>query len=395
LSRVYSPYLGRYVPYSGPLTVYTFRVTEAGTGIPVANAQCAIQDVPLGFRTLEGAGGYTDLNGVCSIDVLFAARYYGVYKAGYVTARGSVPGTQINVSLTPTAVKYWVTINAGVGGSVNPSGNYQVAANTKLTATATPETGYVLDYWLVNNVKSGNTNPLGVTIDRDHYSIYAIFKKSITPPPSNGGQEWPVERNLTIFNGEILQANQWQTGISKVSSEIGIGDSKKYLGARLEYSITYLEGNAGLITVGIDVNNVNQISKGLKLTDKYGPPVPTTSGTKDITTPLYLTGNKVKIGHAQPIGAWSKAAYLVKLVIGYSGEPAIEPGEEPGPWDWLPKLEWWQWGIIGGVGVLGTWTVLSSKGYAPSPTIIITQPYEYAKERLGEYAKERLEERKR
>ena len=372
LSRVYSPYLGQYVPYAGPLTVYTFKVTEAGTGIPVANAQCGLQNVPYGYKALEGAGGYTDLNGVCSIEALFAAGYYGVSKAGYVTARGSVPGTQINVELTPTAVTYWVTIIAGVGGSVDPSGTFQVAANTKITVTATPETGYVLDYWLVNNVKSGNTNPLGATIDKDSYRIFAIFKESIIPPPPNGDQEWPVERSLTIFNGEILQANQWQTGISKESSEISIGDSKKYLGARLEYSITYLEGNAGQITVGIDLNNTNQVSAGLKLTDKYGPPVPSTTGSKEITTPLYLKGNKIKIGHAQPPLAWSKAAYLVKLVIGYSGEPAIEPGEEPGPWDWLPKLEWWQWGIIGGAGI-GTIYLLTRRGQ--QPLIVMTQPY--------------------
>jgi len=67
------------------------------------------------------------------------------------------------------------------------------------------------------------------------------------------------------------------------------------------------------------------------------------------------------------------------LLFEYTGEdPNVVIPKEPF------TLEWWQWGIIGGVGILGAWALLSSKGYAPSPTIIVTQPYEYIKEKLEE-----------
>lgn len=358
-----------------PLTVFSFKVIEAGTGVPVANAQCAIQDVPLGYKALEGAGGYTNLNGVCTIDVLFAARYYAVYKAGYVTARGSVPGTQINVSLTPTAVKYWVAIIAGLGGSVNPSGTYQVAANTKLIITATPETGYALDYWLVNNVKSGSTNPLGVTIDKDSYSIYAIFKVAEVPPPPpppNGGYTtWPVERSLVIVS-EHLKAEAWDTtGMWKDSKAFDIGDTSVYVGARIEYSITCVAGRTGLLgaNAGISVNGTEVVQHdGFQPGDVF-------SGVKDIPINLAATGNKLNFGQTNSILNWNEFSYVIKIVFGYSGEPVIEPGaEEPPFWE---KLEWWQWGIVGGLAVGGLYVLgqtVSGRG-GGQPVIIMAPPY--------------------
>ena len=43
---------------------------------------------------------------------------------------------------------YSVTITAGVGGTVSPSGEQQVGS-TPVTITATPNTGYVFDNWTI------------------------------------------------------------------------------------------------------------------------------------------------------------------------------------------------------------------------------------------------------
>ncbi len=363
LSPVYSPYLGRYVPYYGP-GVYTFRVTEAGTGVPVANAQCALSDAPLIIGSLEGVGGYTDLNGVCTLDAPFIARYYSVYKAGYVTARGSIPGTQINVSLTPTAVKYWVAITAGIGGTVDPSGTYQVAANTKITVTASPQTGYVLDYWLVNNVKSGNTNPLGVTIDRDSYSIYAIFKEAeAPPPPPNGGGNgvtWPVTRRLHLFDNVKVEPGIG-TWAEKPITITGV-DLSSLIGGKLDYVISYY---AAGILVPITARIILNDQEALKFTSWTHT---TKTGTVDLTGLIKPT-NVIKINVTQVIATFSSVAFDVWLTLGYSEEPVIEPGL-PGP-GWEELLEKYKWWIAGGVGLAGIY-LLTRKG---QPLIAMTQPY--------------------
>ena len=362
LSRVYSPYLGRYVPYFGPLTVFSFKVTEAETSVPVSQAQCALSDAPLAIGSLEGVGGYTDLNGVCTLEALFPTRYYSVYKAGYVTARGTVPGTTINVALTPTAVKYYVTVNAGTGGSVEPFGSFQVAANTKLTVTATPQTGYVLDCWLVNNVKSGNTNPLGVTIDKDNYSIYAVFKVTEVPPPTNGGGNgvtWPVTRRLHLFDNVKVEPGIG-TWTEKKITITGV-DLSILLGGKLDYVISYNAGILPPIIARIILND----QEVLKFTSWT---YTTKTGTVDLTGLIKPT-NVIKINVTQVMATFSSVAFDVWLTLGYSKEPVIEPGL-PGPgWEELLKEYWWL--AAGGIGLAGIY-LLTRKG---GPLVVFTQPY--------------------
>jgi hypothetical protein len=362
LGLVYSPYLGRYVPYFGPLTVFSFKVTEAETGVPVPNAQCALSDAPLAIGSLEGVGGYTDLNGVCTLEALFPAKYYSVYKAGYVTARGSVPGAQINVSLTPTTVKYYVTVNAGVGGSVEPFGSFQVAANTKITVTATPQTGYILDYWLINNVKSGNTNPLGATIDRDNYSIYAVFKVTEVPPPTNGdgnGVTWPVTRQIHPFSNVKLEPGimTW----AEKSRTITKIDAASLIGGKLNYTINYLSGTLKGITAKIIWND----DVMYEVMPRIGVPV---TGTIDLTG-LINPSNVVKVGFSQGPFGFNSVTFDVWIIIGYSKEPVIEPDTGT---DWLGEWmkEYW-WLAAGGIGLAGLY-ILTRKG---QPLIVMTQPY--------------------
>jgi len=361
LSQVYSPYLGRYVPYFGPLTVFSFKVTEAETSVPVSQAQCALSDAPLAIGSLEGVGGYTDLNGVCTLEALFPAKYYSVYKAGYVTARGSVPGAQINVSLTPTTVKYYVTVNAGVGGSVEPFGSFQVAANTKITVTATPQTGYILDYWLVNNVKSGNTNPLGATIDKDNYSINAVFKVAdVPPPPPNGnGVTWPVTRQIHPFSNVKLEPGI-MTWIEKSMTITSI-DTTSLVGGKLNYTINYLSGTLKGITAKIIWNDVVMY----EVMPRIGVPV---TGSIDLTG-LINPSNVVKVGFSQGPFGFNSVAFDVWLILGYSKEPVIEPGM-PGPGlEDLLKEYWW---VAAGGIILGGIYLFTRKG---PPIIVMGAPY--------------------
>ncbi|MDP2952549.1 MAG: hypothetical protein Q8O76_04455 [Chloroflexota bacterium] len=370
MSRVYSPYLGRYVPYIGP-GVYTFRVTEAGTGTPVANAQCALSDAPLIIGSLEGVGGYTDLNGVCTLDAPFIARYYSVYKAGYVTARGSIPGTQINVSLTPTAVKYWVSIHAGIGGTVDPSGTYQVAANTKITVTATPETGYVLDYWTINNVNSGSTNPLSMTVDRDGLTVWAIFKETGVPPPPpppppppNGGG---TIKTVTILSNKLIDVPLLWNGNSHTEPINLTWDSAKTTITRATLSArAYSNNDAMQMDLYLNAAKVGDMSW-----PAFGHKV-WKETTVDVTGRLAKGNNNFKFDYYFTwLGGRSANAWVyADLILEYTGdEPTAAPGAPSDPWAWVKEN--WMW-IAGGGVVLGSVYLLTRKG---QPLIVMTQPY--------------------
>lgn len=328
----------------GSLTIYTFRVTDKNTGLPVQGAQCAITDQPMMVMPFDGEGCITGADGVCSVDVVwFVPRYYSVYKAGYKTARGSVPGTTITVALESTEVLYWVLISAGAGGRVDPSGTLQVKANTKLTVTAYPDSGYILKEWLLNGAPSGNTNPIGVIIDRDSYSIAAVFKVADTPPPPPTPPEWPVEREVHVFDSVILDGG-WGLGVSK-STTVKNVDTAKLLGGKIEYTITYVSARLAGITAYIEWNG-EVVAKHPFSAFDVGKSV---SGTVDLTGKITHTNSAAVRFSQGPLG-FNRVLFDVWAVLGFSEAPVIDPVVPP-DLDW-----WWPWAIAGGAVAVVTVT---------------------------------------
>ncbi|MBA7493296.1 hypothetical protein ES702_03854 [subsurface metagenome] len=314
------------------MSLYTFTVTDAATGAPIAGAQCAIVDRYEMIKPFEGIGCTTGADGICSVEPLFPPNYYSVYKAGYDTVRGPVPGTQINVALGSTSVEYWVTILAGSGGDVEPSGNFKVAANTKLSIKATPDSGYILDYWLVNGVQHGPINPLGVTIDRDSFSVNAIFKEGTTPPP-NGD---PVMKQIHVFDTVVLDGGMG-LGASKYTSLTNV-DTKILLGGKLDYTVSYMSAKLAGVTCFIEWNG--EVLEKIPFTAfDVGK---TVSGSLDLTGKIRNT-NSVGVRFSQgPLG-FNRVSFDVWVALGFSEEPVIDP-VVPTDWDW-----WWTWAIAGGV----------------------------------------------
>lgn len=339
---------------------YTFRITDAVTGEPVEGAQCSITDrmaVSL-LQRFEGAGCITGADGTCTIpQQIFPVRYWSVYKAGYVTARGSIPGFDIEVALVPTAVVYWVFVNAGVGGQLVPEGTFQVEANTKLTITATPNDGYILDYWLINNKQSGTTNPLSIVIDRDNISIYAVFKVAEIPPPPPP-TEWPVTRRMHAFDNYRFKANQWEITKKKIWPGPSSVDTTTLLGGKLEYTVSYLQGTPLAENADIYFNGSLIVREHLEKGE-------TKTGSFDLTG-LIFSSNTTTIGIESFIGFWSEVLFDIWITLGYSEDPVIEPGAPEPPW-W-ETLEWWQWLLVGGFSLAGI--MLITRG----PTVIIARP---------------------
>ena len=365
MALVYSPYHRRYVETATPLTLYTFKVTDSQTGVPVKGAACNVTDRPETIQIREGAGGYTDINGVCTVEALFAAHYYSVYKAGYVTRRGAIPGSQITVALDPTTLLYWVTINAGTGGAVNPSGTYQVAANTRITVTAYPHAGYVLDYWLINGVKSGAVNPITVTVDRDNYSVYAVFKASDAPPPPPDGAEWPYPVQIHVFDNEKIAPGPWTW--AEISENIRGVDTTKLLGARIDYTLTYRKVSDRIL--------VKLIWNDQELEGFWAAPIDqgkSASRSFSLSATKVKATNTVKVGVMQKTFGFSEVLCDMYITLGYSEKPVTDPSTGK---SWLDEmLEWAKNNsttlIVGGVVVTGAYA-LTRKG---APTFIIQQP---------------------
>ena len=335
--------MGTCVTCSGSkaLTLYTFHVTNKSTGAPVGGAQCAITDQLRMVKPLEGVGCITDAGGVCTVDTgTFPPRYYSVYKAGYKTVAGSVPGTTINVALVPTEVLYWVHVLAGVGGRVDPSGAFQVKAGAKLTVTAYPDKGYVLDYWTVNGVKSGSTNPISVTVDRDNFNVSAVFKQTGAPPdgapPDGGGGVTEIKR---IWDNQGLKIPwNWSCNEDKKEVKFTWDPAKTTINSvKLKVSVT-VDRTPGYVEFYLNDTQVTSLAW-----DSLEAP-----GEKhvevDVKTWLYNGANVMKATHCKGFYVpWEHTAWITgDLVIDYTGEAPVVPPPGAGL-DW-----WWPWAIAGG-----------------------------------------------
>ena len=92
---------------------------------------------------------------------------------------------------TPVDVSYTLIASASSGGSVNPTGG-TYAANTAVTVTATPNTGYVFSHWTGN--ANGNDNPLSINMTGNK-SIQASFVR----------QQFTLEVNV-LGEGSVSQS---------------------------------------------------------------------------------------------------------------------------------------------------------------------------------------------
>jgi hypothetical protein len=99
-------------------------------------------------------------------------------------------------------VYHTLTISSGSGGSTNPlPGAYQYAEGTLASVTAIPESGYVLDYWLLDGQNVGGQNPITVTMNSDH-NLQAVFRQGtyywLTVDAYDGYAGNPVYPNIYV-----------------------------------------------------------------------------------------------------------------------------------------------------------------------------------------------------
>lgn len=114
----------------------------------------------------------------------FGGEEYSAAPKGMILTQEPMAGTRVKpgsairvtVSLGPEIVEYTISVSAGKGGSVSPSGSVRVEEGEDVTFTITPDEGYVLDELFIDGeaVKAVEEFTFA-KVDASH-TLYAVFR---------------------------------------------------------------------------------------------------------------------------------------------------------------------------------------------------------------------------
>lgn len=239
----------------------------------VASSTKTISKIEVGFGSGDGTNEITT-------DVVTYSD--GVWEGSASSVQFTIGGTSghrriktLNVTFSgetpPPATYYSVTLpNSLTGGTVtaNVSNLTQIAEGTTVIITATPETGYELDWMKVNDEEV--TNPYSFTINEDKIVTAAFKEKSITEVST-----------VAEFNALADDVNFKFTGTLIVSGQTG-----SYLYAQDATGGILIYGSVGQTYNKLDVIPINWT--GIKTTYKGAPEVKDPANFTEATTQANL-----------------------------------------------------------------------------------------------------------
>jgi hypothetical protein len=98
----------------------------------------------------------------------------------------------------PPPPQYELVISVSGMGTTTPAPRtYLYDAGTEVEVTAVPESGYMLDYWLLDAVNVGKANPYAVRMDSNH-TLMAVFTES-----NWWNADWQHRRTITIDHTKV------------------------------------------------------------------------------------------------------------------------------------------------------------------------------------------------
>jgi hypothetical protein len=130
---------------------------------------------------------------------------------------------------------YTLTITTTAGGTTDPEpGNHQFLEGTVVNVTAIPETNFILDYWELDGVNQGASNPIGVTMNANH-TLLAVFQPlyTLTITCTTGGTTDPSPNTYQHKEGTVVEVtaianagyvfDHWELDSANVGSDNPIG----------------------------------------------------------------------------------------------------------------------------------------------------------------------------
>ncbi len=270
--------------------------------------------------------------------------------------------TTITAVFTELAPQRDVRVIAGTGGTTKPSGRFTVKSGSSLPVTATPNSGYVFNYWMLNGVMAGNKNPRNFAINEDGVIIEAKFKRSITN--GNGGNgDYPVPVTEHVFDNVRLDPGLQMEARKSVDKAV---DTSLVLGGRINYTVK-LESKlpATGCTYYFIWNNEILFEKGFPLWADAGEE---RTGVIDIPQSKIRSLNTFEIALTQLPATFNRVLFNVYVTLGYSETP-----EEDDPWgdgdgEWVAENAWWL-ALAGGAALLGGAALMLMR--PPTPQIIV------------------------
>jgi hypothetical protein len=147
---------------------YDIVMTLHATGATSGAAYMTVNGLNQGFET-DGNWNTMELSPAGMTftgDLAHMQVFYGMYGYG---ATHQIQFKDITVTGCLARYPLTISVNPSTGGTTNPApGAYLYDWGSSVTVTATSASGYVLDYWSLDNANAGPSNPIQITMNGPH-----------------------------------------------------------------------------------------------------------------------------------------------------------------------------------------------------------------------------------
>jgi hypothetical protein len=196
-----------------------------GTVLTVDGANYTVNGLPVSFwwntSSVHNFTFYSPLN----VGSGEQEQYFWASTTGLSTLRnGSLTVTGLGSVTGNFQSLRRLAITATAGGTTNPGpGNWTYLNGPNVTVTALPNTGYLFDNWVLDNVSVGASNPIHVSMNAPHqltavfgllsggYTLTITATAGGTTSPSVGNHNYPYGTVVTVTesNSTGYRFNNW------------------------------------------------------------------------------------------------------------------------------------------------------------------------------------------
>lgn len=235
--------------------------------------------------------------------------------------------TSSTINCTP-ATQFTLTSNAGVGGSVSPSGSNNYNDGTIVSVTATPDAGFQFSGW--SGDASGMANPLDVTVNANK-TITANFTPvpqfTLTTSAGTGGSVSPSGANnynsgtvvaVTATPNAGYQFSGWSGDASGTTNPLNVTvDANKTITANFTLlPPSSLTAESGTVTVSTSGYTTVNLSKSYNSPVVVVTPIlPSTSTAPVVSRVRNVTGSSFQLKVQNPSGATVSNVAVQYLVV--------------------------------------------------------------------------------
>jgi hypothetical protein len=173
--------------------------------------------------------------------------------------------TNHNLTAVFTNIQYDLIVQAGSGGTTDPVPNtHSEVAGTNVQVEAIPDADMKLDYWLLDDVNIGDTNPYTVFMDANHNltAVFVHIQYELIIKAGSGGTTNPVPDTYMEDAGSSVEVEALPDANMKLNywllDDVSVGDTVPYsvfmdgshnltaVFTNVQYELTVTAGSGGI-----------------------------------------------------------------------------------------------------------------------------------------------------